>query len=207
MSYVDASWLNFWEWFSAIGFVFVIAGCVMEGVEHFIKFKKGESKKRHTLEKYGWFILVGGLAMEFLGDHRAKRIASKEDARLTNEAGQAHERAEHANERAEILESTNKVLATQLATIESTNLVLRSNVAELDTQVVETKIQLAKANERTALTESNNLVLRTEVAELEIQLSKTDPLNLPIVLATAEVSFFVFGKNSLKGWHTPKNEI
>src|SRR5437762_11505541 len=122
MSSIDSSWLSFWEWFATIGFILVIAGCIIEGVEHFVKFKRNESKRRKEIEKLGWLILVGGLAMEFLGDKRAKRIADRENWRLTSEAAEARKDAGKANDRA----SSNEL---QVAQIEQTNLVLRSNVA------------------------------------------------------------------------------
>jgi hypothetical protein len=107
MSSIDSWWLTFWEWFATIGFLLVIVGCIIEGVEHFCKFKRGEAHRRKGIEKLGWLILVAGLAMEFLGDKRAKRIADRENIRLTNEAAQASEDASKANERA--------ALATELA--------------------------------------------------------------------------------------------
>src|ERR1041384_636182 len=98
MSSADASWLHLWEGLSTFGFVLVIVGCVIEGVEHFWKFKKGETRKKHFIEKIGWFILVGGLAIEFLAEKRAKRIADAENARLTKEAGDAIQISGEANE-------------------------------------------------------------------------------------------------------------
>jgi hypothetical protein len=94
-------------------------GCVIEGVEHFVKFKRNESQKRKGIEKLGWLILVGGLAMEFTGDNRAKRIADRENKRLAVEAAEARRDAGKANERAANLESTNLVLRSNLLALEA----------------------------------------------------------------------------------------
>src|SRR5690349_5636790 len=115
MSSTDSWWLIFWEWFANIGFSLVIIGCVIEGVEHFVKFKRSESRKRKGIEKFGWLILVAGLAMEFLGDKRAKRIADRENRRLTVEAAQALEEAGKANEQAEELRKSNSALRVEIA--------------------------------------------------------------------------------------------
>jgi hypothetical protein len=121
MSDLDSRWLSIWEWCGSIGFLLVILGCVIEGVEHFIKFKRGESPKRKGIEKIGWLILVAGLAMEFIGDKRAKRISDRENRRLSVEAAEARKDAGKANERA--------------AHLESTNLLFRSNVVVLEAAV------------------------------------------------------------------------
>jgi len=102
MSPIDSWWLGFWEWFAIIGFLLVIIGCVIEGVEHFVHFKGDESPKRKRIEKLGWLILVVGLTMEFLGDNQAKRIADRENSRLTGVAAQALQDAGAANERAAV---------------------------------------------------------------------------------------------------------
>jgi len=110
MSSADSWWLSFWEWFASVGFLLVIVGCIIEGVEHLVKFKRSEAHKRKGIEKLGWLILVVGLAMEFLGDRRAKRIADRENRRLSAVAA-------FANERAALVESNNLVLQKQLAEI------------------------------------------------------------------------------------------
>ena len=125
MSSSEALWLNIWEAFAAIGFIIVIIGVVIEGIEHFKDFPKKEHARKLRIEKIGWFLVVVGLAMEFLGDHAAKRIADRENARLNNQAGNARKDAAAAVSQA----ASANVLA---AMIESNNLVLRSNVVVLE---------------------------------------------------------------------------
>jgi hypothetical protein len=187
------------------GVVLVVIGVIGEAVEIVPKllWKTWADKHKRRLDIFEfvfWLILVIGLCAEIAE-------AASQDRELETMRRESAKLGESAKENIARLESTNKIVALQLATIESTNLVLRSNVAALDKQVIETKIQLAKANERTALTESNNFVLRKNIAELELQISKIDPTNLPIVSAIAEVRFFVSGTNLLKDWRPPKNEL
>ena len=184
------SFCTFWPFANNHPAIFlVVIGVVGETV--FDWNKKKEVKER--LKKFFAFMLIVGLVWEI------------------PEASENDKKAADAKERVEMLEFSNAVLSAQLTTLESTNLAVRlqvaglhrnnlllqSNVTGLDKQVVETKIELARANERTAFTESNNLVLRKEIVDLELQLAKIDPINLPIVLATAEVSFFAFGTNAM----------
>jgi uncharacterized membrane protein len=89
MSSSDAFWLNVWGTVAAIGFIIVIIGVIIEGVEHFKKFPRTENARKLQIEKIGWFLVVAGLAMEFLGDHAAKRISDREGARLNEEAANA----------------------------------------------------------------------------------------------------------------------
>lgn len=93
MNPLDSWWFEFWESVATIGIILLILGCVLEGVGHFKTFRRDESAKKHRIEKLGWFILVVGLSMEFVGDHKAKRYADAENARLTEQAGSANERA------------------------------------------------------------------------------------------------------------------
>jgi uncharacterized membrane protein len=116
MSSSDAFWLSIWEVLATIGFIIVIIGVVIEGVEHFAKFAKKEHSRKLRIEKLGWFLVVLGLAMEFLGDHAAKRISDREAARLNAEAGDARRIAGDANERAANTESNNLVLQAKLKT-------------------------------------------------------------------------------------------
>jgi hypothetical protein len=125
MSPSDALWLKIWGLFAAIGFIMVIGGVVIEGVEHFKKFPKKEHGRKLQIEKIGWFIVVVGLAMEFLGDHAAKRISDREDARVNKEAadsrvtaGNAEREAGEANERAALTESNNLVLQSNVLALE-----------------------------------------------------------------------------------------
>lgn len=124
MSSSDALWLNVWGTVAAIGFIIVIIGVIIEGVEHFKKFPRKENARKLQIEKIGWFLVVAGLAMEFLGDHAAKRISDREDARLNKEAGDARETAGNAEREAG---QANE----RAANTESNNLVLQSSVLEL----------------------------------------------------------------------------
>ena len=117
MIFSDSPSLKFWEVFATIGFALVLLGVVIEGVEHFVKFKKGEAKRRHLIEKIGWFILVGGLSMELLGDQMAKRISRRQNAELEREAGDARKDAAEAMKQTEGLRSNNLVLTIQLEEI------------------------------------------------------------------------------------------
>jgi hypothetical protein len=132
MSSSDALWLKIWTTFAAVGFVIVIIGVIIEGVEHFKKFKKQEHSRKLQIEKLGWFMVVIGLAMEFLGDHAAKRISDRENARLNKEAGDARQDAGSAIERAGLAEKKAGEANERAAMTESNNLVLRSNIVELE---------------------------------------------------------------------------
>lgn len=121
MSSSDALWLSVWGLVAAIGFIIVIIGVIIEGVEHFKKFPKKDQARKLHIEKIGWFLVVGGLAMEFLGDHAAKRISDREAARLNQEAGDARkdsgkaiEQAASANERAAKFELAAAVLESKM---------------------------------------------------------------------------------------------
>jgi hypothetical protein len=96
----DEAWLGIWEFISSLGFLMVIIGCIIEGVEHFAHFPRKLTKWKHGIEKFGWYIICIGLSMEFVGEKRAKRIADRENTRLTAEAGEAHKYAAYAIERA-----------------------------------------------------------------------------------------------------------
>ena len=121
MSSSETLWLKIWEIIATVGFVLVIIGVVIEGVEHFKKFSKKEQVRKLHIEKIGWLILVAGLAMEFLGDHAAKRISNRENARLHDEATRAQQAAGEANERAAKLEAANLVVKSKLVTIDPLN--------------------------------------------------------------------------------------
>jgi hypothetical protein len=138
MSLSSESLLGFWEWFATVGFVSVIIGVIVEGVEHFRKFPKKEHTRQLHIEKIGWFVVVGGLAMEFLGDQFANRIKDERNAKsneraaiaekqmegLRKDAGEAMRQAGQANERAGSFEK-------EAEELRSTNLLLQSRVLEL----------------------------------------------------------------------------
>ena len=107
MSTDDAIWLGAWVKLASFGFLLVILGVVLEGVGHFRRFPKEQDTRKLKIEKAGWLILVVGLAMEFLGDQFAKRIADRETARLAVLAG-------NANRTAEELRATNLVMQLKL---------------------------------------------------------------------------------------------
>lgn len=143
MSSSEALWLKIWEAIATFGFVLVIIDVVIEGVEHFKKFTKKDHARKLHIEKIGWLILVAGLAMEFLGDHAAKRISSREGARLNKEAADARQFAGQANERAANTESNSLVLQTNVASLNNATLEL-AHQYDLSTNA------LAEANARLA---------------------------------------------------------
>jgi hypothetical protein len=127
MNFSDAFWLNVWGKFAAIGFIIVIIGVFIEGVEHFKKFHGKENTRKLQIEKIGWFLVVAGLAMEFLGDHAVKRISDREDARLNKEAADARLTAGRAEKEA----STARLEATKL---EEQMAQANSSIAAIDAQ-------------------------------------------------------------------------
>lgn len=134
MNSLDSTSLTFWESVGLWGFIFVWVGVAGEGVDIFIKLfcKKLHERKKHSLDVIGavfWVVLVIALAIEFLGNVQAMRIADLINSRLNDEAGQARKAAGEANERA----STNEA---QVATLEK-----ETADAKLETA----KIELDKA--------------------------------------------------------------
>jgi hypothetical protein len=111
MTASDSSWLKFWEALATSGFLLVLVGVIFEGVEHFIRFPKRQISRKRRIEKNAWFVLVVGLAMELLGDNRAKRITDADNVRLNGLASIANERAANT-------ESNNLVLRAKVATLE-----------------------------------------------------------------------------------------
>ena len=61
MSSSDSFWLGILEWVGTIGFVAVIIGVAIEGVEHFGKFPRKDHARQKRIEKLGWFLVVAGL--------------------------------------------------------------------------------------------------------------------------------------------------
>jgi hypothetical protein len=104
MNPLDPGSLKFWETFGELGFILVVIGVVGEGIEILPKLLKPElyERNKRTLEKIGlsfWIILILGLAAEFLGNHKAMRIANSINAKLNEEAANARKEAAEANER------------------------------------------------------------------------------------------------------------
>ncbi len=216
---------SFWFWvlfeFSALALV--ACGCIGEWHLHHHPAgrQKYEKDQRHKLESRFIFSIALGVTMELasLGHSIREGIKlegeiakanlqaeeAKKGAALANE-GAAMKEASIANSTSKSNELSRALTELHVAELNGKNLLLQSNVIGLDKQVAEANIQLAKANERTALTESNNLVLRKEVVRLETQLGKIDPVNLPIVLATAEIAIFITGPNLLKLWYVVTKE-
>jgi hypothetical protein len=128
MSPSDARWLNIWEWVASIGFFIVIVGVVIEGVEHFRKFPRKDKELKEKWEKSGWFLVVAGLALEFLGDHAAKRISDRESARLTKEAEDSHQLAVK-------FDADRVLIAKQAEEIKQTNLVLQIKLREIEAKL------------------------------------------------------------------------
>jgi hypothetical protein len=128
MNSLDAFWLSFLGTFATIGFIIVIIGVVIEGVEHFKKFPRKEHARKLRIEKLGWFLVIVGLAMELLGDHAAKRISDREAARLNmmasnarSDAAKSFKQAGEAKERAAHFESDSKQFALKIEELRSNN--------------------------------------------------------------------------------------
>jgi len=169
MSSNDAFWLTAWEWTATIGFVLVIVGVVIEGVEHFKKFTKKQHARKLHIEKIGWLILVAGLALEFLAEHAAKRISDRENSRLNKEAGDARKEASDAN-----------ILAKQL---EANNLMLRTNVA-----VLEEKLQ--QTSSLTTKNDPLNLPIRSITARVYLTVLATNSASAEEMNADSEIALF-----------------
>jgi hypothetical protein len=197
MSSSDALWLKIWGAFAAIGFIMVIIGVIIEGVEHFKKFPRKEHARKLQIEKIGWFIVVIGLAMEFLGDSAAKRISDREAARLNKEAGDARKDAGEAfklgsiaNERA----ATNELQVAELnkessiarltaanaekaagmaieraAKLEEARVILEKDVAESRKQVLEITLFTALVGTTNAQLVATNLLIEKQVEEVQKQ--------------------------------------
>jgi uncharacterized membrane protein len=169
MSFSDTLWLKIWSTTAVIGFLIVIIGVVIEGVEHFKKFSKKDRVRKLKIEKFGWFLVVIGLAMEFLGDHAAKRISNRETARLNRDAGEARKEAGNAikqageankqaalaNDRASTNELRAAALTNQTAQLVASNLSFAKQVEELRSKNLMLDIQLTGLKQQMALTSSN----------------------------------------------------
>src|ERR1035438_1455022 len=87
MTALDSSSLKLWESVGLWGFVFVWVGVAGEGAEIIAKLRFKESFKRHEhswdiCSGICWLILVVALAVEFIGNVNAMRIADRENTRL-----------------------------------------------------------------------------------------------------------------------------
>jgi hypothetical protein len=129
MTALDSSSLKFWEVVGLWGFIFVWVGVAGEGVEIFIKLfqRKLYERKKFCLDVIGavfWIVLVIGLAVEFLGNVKAMRIADSINSRLDAEAGQARQNAGAAIELAAQIGTTNAQLSLRVEELRSANLAL-----------------------------------------------------------------------------------
>jgi hypothetical protein len=132
MNAPDTSWLKFWEGFATVGFILVIVGVIIEGVE-FTRWVKDEHARK-KIEKLGWLVLVVGLGIEFLGGHKAKIITDWQNARLNQEAGQAQKEAGKAFKQA--AEANERAAKADLARIE-----LQKQIAETSKAVADMEPQ------------------------------------------------------------------
>jgi hypothetical protein len=101
--------LRFWEWISEAGFIAVIFGVALEVADLWAKWYERCNARRlpkmlHRwllpVETFGFSILIIGLAVEFLGSHKAMQIAERENSILAKDAADANKLAGLANERA-----------------------------------------------------------------------------------------------------------
>jgi hypothetical protein len=119
MTALDSSTLKFWESVGLWGFVFVWVGVAGEGIEIFIKLFRPKlyERKKLCLDVIGavfWIVLVMALAVEFLGNVKAMRIADAENTRLDGLASAATERAANAELKVEQLRKENAQLEIKL---------------------------------------------------------------------------------------------
>jgi hypothetical protein len=128
---LDPDSLKFWQSFSEWGFWLVIVGVFGESVDLVAKWLVRCRKKRLPkrvdrwmlpLESFFWIILCVGLAMEFLGGHKAMLIAGQQNAILTNKAEQAGKDAADARLEVARITQTNLSLVNSIEQLRSTNL-------------------------------------------------------------------------------------
>jgi hypothetical protein len=153
MSVADSSSLSLWSALSLLGFILVILGVLFEGAEAFIWTFSWFRRSRlsiiwsmlpepriprwaHRLDHVGWFFLVIGLALETWGHIRVTDITGRENRRLTAQ-----------------LDSTTKSAASNELQVAE----LTSNILVLQTNVNETKTQLANAETRLIELRNENL--------------------------------------------------
>lgn len=185
MTDLDSDSLKFWQSFSEWGFCLVIVGVFGESVDLIAKWlircRKRRLPKRVDkwmlpLESVFWIILCVGLAMEFLGGHKAMLIADRQNAILTakaeqagKEAAEANKQAAASNERAgKAIEFSSEIASTNAQLSLQTEF-LRSKNLELEAKVVSEFSYLKKAQENAgALIESeSNRLQQTEFQLLE----------------------------------------
>lgn len=134
MNLNDEKLLSIWEWVENIGFGAVIAGCILEGVRNFPQKLAAliGDLWMHRAEKFGWILLILGLAMEFFGGWKANSLKDSKIAQLSDVASKR---------------------ALEAEKLEAANLALKMNVLELQRAVHE----LAKSYDQTtnALAEAN----------------------------------------------------
>src|ERR1039457_2252210 len=166
---LDSASLKFWQLFSEWGFWLVIIGVFGESVDLAIKWLeqyrgKETNKTTHrwvlSAESFFWIVLCVGLAMEFLGGHKAMLIANRQNALLTLKAGEAKKAAAAAIERAAVAEKE----AGQANDRASTN---ELAAKQLEKQLTETKTQLATAEARL-----NESVIELKKANLPIDIGE-----------------------------------
>jgi len=126
--------LDAWETLGDIGTVMVIIGVAGEGIEILVKWKRKEwyHKNESKIDLIGgvfWMLVVAGLAIEFRGNYKAKKIEEENTARLNIEAANARREAGAANERAANSELKVAQLAIGVEQLRSNNLVLASAIA------------------------------------------------------------------------------
>jgi hypothetical protein len=146
MQSFEPSLLNTWECVSEVGFVIVIIAVCGEVAEILVKWftwKRWHKKSRRVrvlvfppvrwmrkrlllIETVVFVMLVFGLAVEFLGSHKAAQISRQENSELTTEAAQLGLKA--------------LILEKRVEELRSTNLHLQANVLELKGRVQPRKV-------------------------------------------------------------------
>jgi hypothetical protein len=146
MTALDSASLKFWESVGLWGFIFVWVGVAGEGVEIFIKLfqRKLYERKKFCLDVIGaifWAVLVVALAVEFLGNVKAMRIAESINSQLDVEAGRARKEAGAAIERAGIAEQKASEANERAAKFEL-------EAAKLEQRMEQTSTNVAKLDPR-----------------------------------------------------------
>jgi hypothetical protein len=159
--------------------VLVFVGVVGEGVEICVKFlyEHRSVKFDRILEVVGAFFWIV-LVIGLMIEFREAAKSDIEAANTKERAAVAENEAGQANERASKNELAAKQFSLQVAQLTSTNLGLEKRLLELKSQIAETSTNVAKI----------------------------DPLNLPIVFATADVELLILGTNSIQGLLPQKND-
>ena len=100
MNLNQSSKLRFWSRVEIAGWLFVILGCIGEGLGEFAEWPEDKNLS-HKIGTVSWLVLVSGLALEWLGGRREGAIKDLHVAESYRLAAVANERAEQLGKEAE----------------------------------------------------------------------------------------------------------